>query len=90
MEHPPEPKAKEESVYEMPVGKLKERLKEAIKMMPGVIADMAKVYVIALKSLGKSEEETGIAVAELHRIMMGRIGLARGKADQRFEKKTAA
>ena len=74
-----------ENMREMEVGRLKERLIEAVKILPGTIKDMASIYVLAMKSLGTPEEEINNELQALTGRMIERSDEARERADTSFD-----
>lgn len=77
-----------ENIYKMEAGRLKERLIETIKIIPGTMADLARIYLVALQSLGLSEEESQTKLKGITGNMIQRANEARGRADETFEKKS--
>ena len=80
---------KEENLNTIEAGRLKERLVEAISMIPGTLKDVAKIYVLALKSLGTPENEIEAKLKEVTEGMIDRSDKARESADRKFEDKIA-
>ena len=90
LENQPTQEGPKENFNEMEAGRLKERLIEAIKTLPGTIKDMARIYKIALESLGTPEEEIEAKLKEVTDGMIERSDQARERADQSFEEKVSA
>jgi len=85
------PKApdQKEDVYTMEVGRLKERLAEMIKILPGTMVDVARIWVLAAKALGTPEKEIAMKLKEIIDRMSGRANDGRETADKRFEEKSS-
>ena len=90
LEQKPIQEGPKENFNEIEAGRLKERLIEAIKTLPGTIKDMARIYKIALQSLGTPEEEIEARLKEVTDGMITRADEAREKADEVFEGKIAS
>lgn len=77
-----------ESYYTMEVGRLKERVIEAAKVMPKIFKQSLQLFVVAMKTLGKSEAEIRREIQEIVDEGMASATTARETADERYKRKT--
>lgn len=76
-----------ESYYTTEVGRLKERVIEATKVMPKILKQSLQLFVVAMKTLGKSEAEIRREIQEIVDEGMATATAAREAADERYKRK---
>lgn len=78
-----------ELYYTMEAGRLMERVIEAAKVMPKILKQSLQLFVIAMKTLGKSEIEIRREIQEIVDEGMTMATAAREIADERYQRKAS-